>query len=100
MKKLNLYKVIPYQHTRTSSYARRQHSVLTRNIAAERASKINLDILPQVDSIGVGFKGPSPRELRSVVAESGHKYPQYQIEDCKVFQHRLPRMITVMQDRL
>lgn len=46
MKKLNLYKVIPYKHEGINSYARRQNSVLTRDIAAERASKINLDILP------------------------------------------------------
>ena len=46
MKKLNLYKVIPYKHEGSNSYARRQSSVLTRDIAAERASKINLDILP------------------------------------------------------
>ena len=57
-----------------NSYARRQNSVLTRNIAAERAAKINLDILPQVDSVGVGFKGPSPRELKQS-AGADRKYP-------------------------
>ena len=58
--------------------------------------------MPQVDSVGVGYKGPSPRELRpaSLAANSGHKYPQYHIDECQVFQHRLPRMITVMHDRL
>lgn len=67
MKKLNLYKVIPYLHEQSTnpnsptSYARRQASVLTRNIALERACKANMDVLPQVDRIGGGYKGPSPR---------------------------------------
>ena len=68
MKKINLYKVLP-KH-KFNSYARKQGSVFTRNIADERALKINLDVLPQVGFGGVGYKGPSPTKMMTPNVEA------------------------------
>jgi len=61
--------------------------------------------LPQVGAGGSGFKGPNPTIIADAgesdyINEYGHVPPTYLVEDCKVYNHKLPRMITVMRDKL